>query len=227
MLAVKKAVYLTIDDGPAEDFLQKVNYLNSLDIKVVWFCLGEALERFSEEAIYAIKAGHIIGNRSYDHVDFSSIPVHAVKDQIERTDRIIDELYSKANAARPSKLFRFPFMEHIADDMSEDHFGDIQRVLEEQGYHQPFDEKVKDSDEQSFIRVKSGIHVSCTLDTFDLGLADVLDESSDKSAAYGNEIIMIHDWISLASFKTVMDKLAASDVAFRLPKEMNQHVAVV
>jgi peptidoglycan/xylan/chitin deacetylase (PgdA/CDA1 family) len=220
MLAAEKAVYLTIDDGPAEDFVQKVNFLNAKGIRAIWFCMGEALERFSKEAIDAIKAGHIIGNRSYDHADFSAISLHDAREQIERTDCIIDELYTKAETIRPSKLFRFPFMQHLQDKAFDDHFEGIQRVLDQLGYHQPSIENMQYSERISG-SLKSGLHVECTWDTFDLERADVVNERDDLQASNGNEIIMIHDWISVAPFKALMDKLIAKNVVFQLPKEMS------
>jgi len=226
MLAVEKAVYLTIDDGPAEDFVQKVNFLNTKGIRAIWFCMGEALERFSEEAIDAIKAGHIIGNRSYDDADISAISLHDARGQIERTDRIIDQLYTKAETIRPSKLFRFPFMQHLQDEKNDEHFEGIQRVLDELSYHQPSFENVQYSECISG-SLKSGLHVDCTWDTFDLERADALNEQNGLQASNGNEIIMIHDWISVAPFEALMDKLIAKKVVFQLPKELNLHTAVV
>lgn len=217
MLAVEKAVYLTIDEGPAEDFMQKVNFLNAKEIRAIWFCVGEALESCSEEAIAAIKAGHIIGNRGYDHADFSVIGLQDVRGQIERTDRIIDELYNKAETIRPSKLFRFPFMQHLLDEMKDDHFEGIQRVLDELGYQQPSFENGTP---------KSGLHVDCTWDTFDFEPADVMDQHHDLQAT-SEQIIMIHDWISVAPFQALMDKLLAKNVVFRLPKETALQTAAI
>src|SRR4029453_7270509 len=96
MLAVERAAYLTIDDGPAGDFREKVDYLNAKGIQAIWFCVGEALENFSEEVMYAIRSGHVIGNRGYDYADFSAISVLEAKGQLERSDKIIDSLYTEA-----------------------------------------------------------------------------------------------------------------------------------
>jgi len=225
MLAVEKAVYLTIDEGPAEDFVQKVNFLNAKEIRAIWFCMGEALESCSEQAIAAIKAGHIIGNRGYDLADFSVIGLQDVRGQIERTDRIIDELYTKAETIRPSKLFRFPFMQHLLDEMNDDHFEGIQRVLDELGYQQPSFENVQYRDSISG-SPKSGLHVECTWDTFDFEPADVMNKQDDLQASSG-QIIMIHDWISVAPFQALMDKLLATNIVFQLPKETTLQTAAI
>jgi peptidoglycan/xylan/chitin deacetylase (PgdA/CDA1 family) len=105
----QKIAYLTIDDGPTEDMKEKINFLDSKGIKAIWFCQGRELEKFPDQAIYAIKKGHIIGSHSYDHPNFSEIDLEEAKNQIEKTDKIIDDLYSQAGISRPIKVFRFPF----------------------------------------------------------------------------------------------------------------------
>ncbi|WP_053373125.1 polysaccharide deacetylase family protein [Paenibacillus sp. FJAT-27812] len=218
MLAVERAAYLTIDDGPADDFLDKVDYLNAKGIRAIWFCLGEALERFAEEAMHAIKTGHVIGNRSYDNADFSAMSLADVRLQLERSDRIIDKLYADAETARPSKVFRYPY---VQDETDGAHFTAIQHLLEGLGYRQPSFENIR-AVEPSGASLGQGIHVSCTQDTFDLGADGMLG-----AANYGNEIIQIHDWISLDPFKALVDKLIAKGVAFKLPKETDLHVQLV
>lgn len=49
-------------------------------------------------------------------------------------------------------------MQHLLDEMNDDHFEGIQRVLDELGYQQPFFENGSP---------KTGLHVDCTWDTFD------------------------------------------------------------
>lgn len=217
MLAVERTAYLTIDDGPAGDFMEKVDYLNANGIRAIWFCLGEALEIFSEEAVRAIKAGHVIGIRSYDHADLSALSLKEVRGQLERTDQIVDELYRRAGVSRPSKMFRYPY---VHDETNEVHFAGIQRMLEELGYQPPaFDNIVYRERSQAVL--KRGIHVECTRDTFDLCADAALDEKGNLQEYNGNEIIMIHDWIRPAPFKALIDKLLMKGMAFKLPKEMS------
>jgi peptidoglycan/xylan/chitin deacetylase (PgdA/CDA1 family) len=223
MLAVERAAYLTIDDGPAGDFMEKVDYLNAKGIRAIWFCLGEALERFAEEAMHAIKTGHIIGNRSYDNGDFSAMNLSDVRQQLERSDRIIDQLYAGADRVRPSKVFRYPY---VQDESNEAHFTAIQHLLDGLGYQQPTFENIR-AIEPNGASLEQGIHVSCTQDTFDLGADEMISAANDSQAFNGNEIIMIHDWISLDPFKALVDKLIAKGVAFKLPKEMSLNIQLV
>lgn len=223
MLAVERAAYLIIDDGPAEDFMEKVNYLNAKGIRAIWFCLGEALERFSEEAVRAIKAGHIIGNRSYDDADFSALSLKEVREQLVRTDRIVDGLYARAGVSRPSKLFRFPY---VHDETDEGHFVGIQRVLEELGYQQPKFENIR-CNERSQAALNKGLHVEYTRDTFDLGADAALGDEGGLQDYNGSEIIMIHDWVPAVPFKALMEKLLMKGMAFKLPKEMSGNMVPV
>ncbi|WP_139991359.1 polysaccharide deacetylase family protein [Paenibacillus paridis] len=210
MLAVERTAYLTIDEGPAGDFRQKVEYLNAKGIRAIWFCMGEALEKFSDEAIFAIKAGHWIGNGSYDHTDLSAISLPNAREQIGQTDQIINELYTEAKVARTAKLFRFPYMQHEA---MVEHFAGIDRVLGELGYSGlPFENSAG---------IGSEHHVTFTCDTFDLSDASAFSQEGGLLYEAGNHIIKLHDWIGLAPFQTLIDKLLSIGLGFGLPQEVD------
>lgn len=104
-----KTAYLTIDDGPTLSMMRKTDFLRTHGIPAVLFCTGQALERFPDYAITAIRQGFLIGNHSYDHPFFSDLPVPECLAQIRRTDAIIEALYARAGVVRPAKFFRFPY----------------------------------------------------------------------------------------------------------------------
>ena len=104
----QKRAFLTIDDGPSQTLRNKIDYLFSKSIPAVLFCQGSFLEQRAEQAIYAIEKGYIIGNHSFDHPYFSTLEIDQCFSQIERTDKIIDQIYEKANTKRAAKYFRFP-----------------------------------------------------------------------------------------------------------------------
>jgi len=104
-----KTAYLTIDDAPSKDFRKKIDFLLSKNIPAIIFCQGNDLQNNQEEIIYAIKKGFIIGNHSHDHPYFSQLTLEQAKEQIKKTDVVIDEIYQKAGILRPVKFFRFPF----------------------------------------------------------------------------------------------------------------------
>ena len=129
-----KTVYLTIDDSPSRDFIDKINFLDKHNIPAVIFGIGNKMEGKPEEIIEAIKKGFLIGNHSYSHPHFSKITLQKAEKEILRTDKIIDELYKKANKHRPVKLFRFPYGDKGWNKQTESIFvkllpGRIQKVF--------------------------------------------------------------------------------------------------
>jgi glycosyltransferase involved in cell wall biosynthesis/peptidoglycan/xylan/chitin deacetylase (PgdA/CDA1 family) len=105
----KSFFYLTIDDGPSTDTGEKIRLLAHHKSPAVWFCVGKNLEDYPETAMQLIESGHVIGNHSYAHPHFSAITLDECRDEIVRTEKIIEELYRKSDAQRPAKLFRFPY----------------------------------------------------------------------------------------------------------------------
>lgn len=104
-----KTTYLTIDDSPSPDFMEKVDYLKNKDIPAVFFCIGEKMAAHPQAIVEAIHCGFVIANHTYTHPSFSDITIAEAKKEIEQTDMLIDELYQEAGVARPAKWFRFPY----------------------------------------------------------------------------------------------------------------------
>ncbi len=104
-----KFAYLTIDDGPSTFWEKKLDHLISRGVAAIWFCTGKAMETHPDFAHKAIAAGHIIANHSFNHPYFSDTSLENCYSQIQNTDRIIEETYSKSGVTRPAKYFRFPY----------------------------------------------------------------------------------------------------------------------
>lgn len=229
----QKIVYLTIDDAPSKDFKRKVNYLFSKNIPTIFFCCGELMKKRPKAVIYAIRRGFIIGSHSYDHPHFSKISINKAKDQIKRTDKILDILYKKANVKRPIRLFRFPYLEKGGKNKTA-----IQNFLKKLGYKQPKFENItykwykkeglsKDTD------------VYCTYDcmewtTFEerplygIGSLKEVLERMDEDVPEGrrglnylgsNEIILLHDFPETARmFIPIIEKFIKKGLKFKLPQ---------
>src|ERR1044071_9016162 len=101
--------YLTIDDGPSLDFLDKLDLLDKNHIPAVWFCQGNYLEQRPDMAIEAIQRGHVIGNHSYSHPSFEQISADQGYAEIRATEAIIAELYTRASVPQKHHYFRFPY----------------------------------------------------------------------------------------------------------------------
>lgn len=127
-----KSIYLTIDDAPSDYFRKKVDFLKENKIQAIFFCLGKLLSKKEEEIIYAIQKGFIIGNHSYNHPHFSEIPLEEAKNQIKKTDEIINNLYKKADIKRTLRVFRFPY-----GDKGGKNKESLQDFLRKLNYHQP------------------------------------------------------------------------------------------
>jgi peptidoglycan-N-acetylglucosamine deacetylase len=231
---VKKA-YLTVDDGPRQDFIKKVDYLNQKGIRAIWFCMGIDLERSPEEAVYAIRNGHLIGNHSYDHPKFSSITLEEARDQITRTEAIIESIYASAGVPRTMKVFRFPYLDN-GRERSPEHVEAIQALLRELGFEQPHWRGVTYDWYRKAGHLTS-LDVVCTYDTFDWclapgndrfgysGLPAILARMDEHVPEAGrglndpgsNEIVMMHAQFSFEAWQALIDKLLSKGLAFEMP----------
>src|SRR5689334_572664 len=98
--------YLTIDDSPSLDFMNKLDFLDAHDIRAIWFCQGNYMEQRPQMIIDALLRGHIIGNHSYSHPHFSDISLDQAFAEIRATDAVLDELYQRSGTERRHRLFR-------------------------------------------------------------------------------------------------------------------------
>jgi peptidoglycan-N-acetylglucosamine deacetylase len=239
---VNKRGYLTIDDGPVEDMKKKVDFLDSKGIKAIWFCQGDKLKKFPEQAIYAIKKGHIIGSHGYNHPYFSQISITEAKKQIKKTDEIIDKIYENSGIKRPAKFFRFPFLDNGDNNYGDcnwnnKHVKQIQKILKDLGYVHPEFKNINYNwfKKAGFSRC---INVDCSYDTYDWCLEEGVEEHGykdlptvlsriDEDVPEGsrglnfsgsNEIIMMHSWIPLSAFKKIINKILDKGIKFELPK---------
>ncbi len=121
---------LTIDDFSSKNTPAIVDYLNEKGIKTIFFAAGQNVERFYEEAVYAVKNGMIVGNHSYSHPAFSSLSVEECIGEIERCEAVLDRLYQDSGVERIFRPFRFPY-----GDKGGDHKAALQKYLRENGFH--------------------------------------------------------------------------------------------
>ena len=95
-------VALTFDDGPHPQFTpQLLDILQNHNARVTFFMLGEGASRYPELVRRIAQAGHVIGNHSWDHPRFPSIPGWERRRQIR--------LCEEAIAPYGQRLFRPPY----------------------------------------------------------------------------------------------------------------------
>lgn len=105
----KKAVYLTIDDSPSSSFKDHVALLKKKEIPAVFFCIGKLMKNHWADLKMAIQNGFIIANHSYSHPSFSDLDLESAKNEIKKTDDLIQELYEEVGVELTRKYFRFPY----------------------------------------------------------------------------------------------------------------------
>ncbi|WP_299090874.1 polysaccharide deacetylase family protein [uncultured Metabacillus sp.] len=114
----KKVVALTFDDGPTNKTDDILKILHEKNIKATFFLTGKEIEENFEEAKKIFNAGHEIGNHTYSHQRMVFKSPSFVKDEIEKTDKLIRETgYSGEILFRPpngKKLLLLP--KYLADN---------------------------------------------------------------------------------------------------------------
>lgn len=121
---------LTIDDISSKNTPAIVDYLNEKGIKAILFATGQNVERYYEEALYAVKNGMIVGNHSYSHPAFSSLTMKECIEEIEKCENILERLYQDSGIERIFKPFRFPY-----GDKGGNNKNDLQKYFQENGFH--------------------------------------------------------------------------------------------
>jgi peptidoglycan/xylan/chitin deacetylase (PgdA/CDA1 family) len=114
----EKIVALTFDDGPTSAYGDSVlRVLNRYGVKGTFFLIGKEMAAHRSVTRQIIDEGHQIGNHSFSHRLMLGQSLGAVRDEVERTDRLIRELgyrgeiyfrppYGKRFLALPYHLWR-------------------------------------------------------------------------------------------------------------------------
>lgn len=102
-------VLLTIDDIASRNTPAIVDDLSARGINAIMFATGQNVERYYDEALYAVRKGMIVGNHSYSHPAFSALTVEEAIADIEKCEEVLDRLYQDAGVARTFRPFRFPY----------------------------------------------------------------------------------------------------------------------
>lgn len=142
-----KTIYLTIDDAPSPDFMEKLALVEAHNIPAVWFAQGNHMEQRPEMIIEAIRRGQIVGNHSYSHPYFSKLSVDQCFAEIRACDAMLDEYYARAGVPRRYRYFRFPYGDkgdlrekrhdaELSDEGAKRH-AEIQAYLRKLGYTLP------------------------------------------------------------------------------------------
>lgn len=95
-----KSIYLTFDDGPIpEETPFVLECLKEYNAQASFFCIGDNVRKHPEVFEQVKRAGHLIGNHTYNHLSGWTTNRKAYLDNLELCDQIIGE----------SEYFRPPY----------------------------------------------------------------------------------------------------------------------
>ncbi len=101
----KPLVAFTFDDGPHRTVTPQVlANLTQYQARATFFVLGLNLDRNREIIQQMDKAGHQIGNHSYNHRDFTKLSVAEIEKQLGDTNQLLIDIIDK-----PAEIVRLPF----------------------------------------------------------------------------------------------------------------------
>lgn len=91
--ASDKLIALTYDDGPHEEYTEQLlDGLKERGVKVTFFTIGHKADSHPELVQRAYDEGHEIGNHSWDHPYLTTLSLDEVKEQIDMTQDVLDEI---------------------------------------------------------------------------------------------------------------------------------------
>ena len=101
--AAAKTAYLTFDDGPTEELTDDLlDLLAQYDAQATHFLVGQNADRHPGRARAIARAGHLVGNHTYTHVDPWSVPHEQLQSEVARTTRRLQSLtQTRLRALRP------------------------------------------------------------------------------------------------------------------------------
>lgn len=99
-----KTVALTFDDGPGPETPKVLEILRKYNVRATFFEIGNQANIWPGYAHQVVAEGHLLGNHSYSHRDFTKLSSAAQRSQLDwATDALID-----ATGTRPC-WFRPPY----------------------------------------------------------------------------------------------------------------------
>ena len=88
-------IALTFDDGPSIYTEELLDGLKERGVKATFFVIGESAEVYPEIVTREAAEGHIVGNHTYHHVEITKLSVTAAREEIEKTNEILEKLTQK------------------------------------------------------------------------------------------------------------------------------------
>ena len=107
---VGKAVYLTFDDGPIPEVTPKVlAILERYGVKATFFMVGENIDKYPEVFDQVVKAGHSIGNHTYNHMKGWRVSTAEYIDNVRKWEEAYKRHIPQGYSAPDPIRFRPPY----------------------------------------------------------------------------------------------------------------------
>ena len=109
--AAEKTLYLTFDCGYDNGQTDAIlDTLKEKNVKAAFFCTLPELQATQELTARMLKEGHIVGNHSVTHPDFSSLTHEQMREEVKGFDD-----YLRQNYGYSAQFFRFPMGKYSMD----------------------------------------------------------------------------------------------------------------
>ncbi|MEG4213235.1 polysaccharide deacetylase family protein [Microcoleus sp. S13_B4] len=115
-----KVVALTYDDGPYPPYTnQLLDILDRYQVKATFFEIGRNIEKHPEIVKMIIAKGDELANHSYSHKDMMFKPRQFLLSEIEKTDKLLQEVGVKQDSIsfRPPWGRRFVVLSYLVSQM--------------------------------------------------------------------------------------------------------------
>ena len=95
-------IALTFDDGPDPHITPLVlDILEEYNTVATFFVIGENAQKYTEVVQRIVKSGHQLANHSWSHKRPTSITVYDLIDEVNKTQKVIEEKYACTKFFRP------------------------------------------------------------------------------------------------------------------------------
>ncbi|NLX70692.1 MAG: polysaccharide deacetylase family protein [Clostridiales bacterium] len=95
-------IALTFDDGPDPHITPLVlDILEEYNTVATFFVIGENAQKYPEVVQRIVKSGHQLANHSWSHKRPTSITVYDLIDEVNKTQKVIEEKYACTKFFRP------------------------------------------------------------------------------------------------------------------------------
>lgn len=109
----EKNIYLTFDDGPIPEITDYViKELEAYAAKATFFVVGDNVRKHPEQFCRIIKAGHSVGNHTFNHLNGWKTNNEEYLQNIFLCEQVIEDTLKKNNLKLPprsKKIFRPPY----------------------------------------------------------------------------------------------------------------------